>query len=325
MSLESEQMRKTYSGNGTTTTFSFPWAFLDATDLDVYLVDEAGAVLGTAGAEFFQTFVSQYDIVGAYAPLTNDYTDFSTGASVNFVTAPATGYTVIILRNNPDTQDSVLVGNNAYPPAVLEYALDKIVMMIQFLTDRSSRSIRLSDANPSLIDPKMPNPVVASSILTTASDALSFSWMTITALAQAAANLVTATIGIVNAYFVTGSIGETSMVIVNNQVAAANVTGLLFNGASVRAAEIYMTFYIYTTLAGATELAASSKYLAVYKANAATWDITSLGVVGDVTSSQPAGITISITNAGQVQYTSTNVTGTANTSKMTFKAIAMGV
>jgi len=141
MSVESEIIRVQYAGNGTTTNFSFPYAFLDATDLDVYLVDSSG--VGT-----FQTFVSQYDVIGAYDPLTLDYTDFSAGASVNFVTAPSGAYTVVILRNNPTNQDTSLSGSSAYVGSVLEYALDKLAMMVQFLTERSSRSIRLADYDP---------------------------------------------------------------------------------------------------------------------------------------------------------------------------------
>ena len=163
MSIESESVVKLYSANGTTTNFAYPWAFLDVTDIDVYLVDEAGTVLGTAGAAFLQPFVTNYDVIGAYAPLTNDYTDFTSGGSINFVSAPATGYTVVILRNNPNTQDTSLPTT----PSV-EYALDKLVMMVQYLKYQVSRSIKMADSDPTTtLSTTIPNPMPTSSVLAT--------------------------------------------------------------------------------------------------------------------------------------------------------------
>jgi len=122
-------------------------------------------------------------------------------------------------------------------------------------------------------------------------------------------------------------LAETIFTITNNQSSAADVTGLLFSGSSTRSARLSVQFYINTTGAGATEMSARGEYLATYKSTAGTWDLAPLGVGGDIesTSGMPAGITLTITSSGQVQYTSTNVTGTPGTSKMTFKAETMSV
>lgn len=361
MALESEQLRIHYSANGSTTNFPFPWAFLYATDPDVYLVDQAGTVLGTAGASFTQAFVTDYDVVGSYNTLTGENDDFSSGASVNFVAAPATGYTIVLVRNPPDTQDTSLTKNSGYSSSVMERAYDKIVMMVQYLMDRSSRSVRMAESSPQTFDPTLPNPIPASSVIASNSGATGLQFVTIASLsvpgptgptgatgpqgATGAAGAAGST-GAAGATGATGSTGatgatgpagadgvsaltipNTDFTITNNQSSPANVTGLLFSGATYRSAEIDINFYINTTGAGATEYAARAKYFAVFKTVAGTWDISVMGVGGDIeaVSSQPAGITITITAGGQVQYKSTNVTGTPATSKMTFRASTIGV
>lgn len=163
MAFQSERIRVVSAGNGATTNFSYPWKFLDATDLDVYLVD-------SDGEEEFQDFVADYDVVGNYNSGTGEYDDFSEGASVNFVVAPASGFEVVILRNTPDTQDTSLTQNSSYSSLVIETALDKIVMMVQYLKDRSDRSLRLTEASTQTFDLTMPNPLEADCVLAVNSD-----------------------------------------------------------------------------------------------------------------------------------------------------------
>ena len=83
--------------------------------------------------------------------------------------------------------------------------------------------------------------------------------------------------------------------IVNNQTSAINVTGFTFNG-SVRAFDAIVSVVI---------LAESGNKYAYYNLKgikkASNWVVNS-SYVGDVT-----GVTFSITNGGQMQYTSTNV------------------
>lgn len=114
-------------------------------------------------------------------------------------------------------------------------------------------------------------------------------------------------------------ISPTEFTIANNQSAAANVTGLLFAGASVRSFVVEYQVYRNTTGGGATELAETGFLKGTYSTVAASWEMANYDCVGD------AGILFSITAGGQVQYTSTNITGSAATSKMTFKALTMPV
>jgi hypothetical protein len=114
------------------------------------------------------------------------------------------------------------------------------------------------------------------------------------------------------AFVGSGYIGETSFTIANNQGAAANVTGLSFNSASYKAAHIFVRIQRKTD---SSENVSVGVLKAMYRAATTTWEILDeLG--GDFT-----GVTFSITSGGQVQYTSTNQSGSNYTGTMKFKAI----
>jgi hypothetical protein len=103
--------------------------------------------------------------------------------------------------------------------------------------------------------------------------------------------------------------------LVNNQASAANIEGLKFDYAKVGQVIVDYLIQRVTTSTGATELIETGQFYLVYKPTSATWALTS----GPST----AGITLSVTSAGQVQYTSSNITGTASISKITFRARTM--
>lgn len=150
MSLESEQVRKQYSANGVTTTFTFPWYFLDATDLDVYTVN------ATTGVPTKNAFVTDYDVTGLVDPLDSSNILFTDGGDVVFNVAPASGNIIVIVRNNPDTQDTSFTHNAGFGSAVVERALDKLAMMIQYLVMVAQRSARLPDSYAGSFDPTLP-------------------------------------------------------------------------------------------------------------------------------------------------------------------------
>lgn len=95
----------------------------------------------------------------------------------------------------------------------------------------------------------------------------------------------------------------TSFTAADNQSSAANVTGLVFANASVTGFESLLTIVRASTYA-------SYKLVGIQKAS--SWEM-SQDFVGDDT-----GLVFSITNTGQVQYTSSS---TGNTALIKFRAI----
>ena len=105
---------------------------------------------------------------------------------------------------------------------------------------------------------------------------------------------------------------ETAFTVDNNIAAATNVTSLAFNTTSVRAAEI--DYSIYRATDAPTELTETGKMLIVYKNTANTWFLTR------TTSGDDTGVEFTITTTGQIQYTSTDISGANYTGIMKFRA-----
>ena len=94
-----------------------------------------------------------------------------------------------------------------------------------------------------------------------------------------------------------GDIVETSFSLANNQVSAANVTNFNFSNASVRSFKAHVSVEIDATV----DLFEAFDIIGIQKGS--DWDI-SISSVGD-----DSGVSLSITNLGQMQYTSGNYSG----------------
>lgn len=112
-----------------------------------------------------------------------------------------------------------------------------------------------------------------------------------------------------------GDIPLLSIPINNNQTTLINVDNLSFETTQVRHAIIEYSVYRVTS---SEEVSQCGNLLITYKNNAATWELID-NTVGD------AGVSFTITTAGQVQYTSTNMAGTGYQSKMSFRARAFPI
>lgn len=95
----------------------------------------------------------------------------------------------------------------------------------------------------------------------------------------------------------TGDINQTSFSLANNQVALANVTGLLFSNASVRSAEIFYS----VTVDATSDLFESGKIKLAQRG--ADWTIARMFDGDD------SLVSFDVTNAGQVQYTTPAYSG----------------
>ena len=126
MTVNTNETRKTYNGNGVTTAFATP-QFLANADLVVYV----DGVL--------QAITTHYTVAGAGVPA---------GGTVTFVTAPPVGTSnVVIIRDPALTQLLDLVENDANPAETREAAFDKLTMIAQRLAEYVSRVVRLSDVD----------------------------------------------------------------------------------------------------------------------------------------------------------------------------------
>ncbi len=105
-----------------------------------------------------------------------------------------------------------------------------------------------------------------------------------------------------------GDISHTSFSITNNQSSASNVTGLAFANGTVRSAIVNYSITINAT----SPLFESGQLVLIQKG--ASWEILRGLTVGDNTS-----IVLTVTSAGQVQYTSANYAG-FTTGKINFRA-----
>jgi hypothetical protein len=124
MTVSTTTSRVEYAGNGSTTAFSVPFYFLASGDLKVY---KAGVL---------QTLTTHYTVSGAGNPA---------GGTVTFLSAPATGQTVVVFRDPALTQNTDYVPNDPFPAESHERALDRLTMIAQRNRDLVDRAFVLPD------------------------------------------------------------------------------------------------------------------------------------------------------------------------------------
>ena len=131
MTVSSSTNKVSYSGNGSLTTFAYSFKIFDQDDLTVIL-------RAADGTETTQTITTHYTVTGV---------GVASGGNVVFGSAPASGVTVVIIREQPLTQGLDLVPNDPFPAESLEEALDKLVFMSQKHEEELGRAIKASRTN----------------------------------------------------------------------------------------------------------------------------------------------------------------------------------
>jgi hypothetical protein len=101
--------------------------------------------------------------------------------------------------------------------------------------------------------------------------------------------------------------------IANNQVSAANVTGLNFDSATDKFFNVQYRLFRRTAT---FSYAQAGKLRGVFNNDTSTW------LMSDDYSGENAGVTFSITSGGQIQYTSSNITGASYLGIMEYKVTA---
>ena len=131
MTVSSTTTKNSYSGDGSTTTFAYAFKIFADADLTVIL-------RSAAGTETVQTLTTNYTVTNA---------GNASGGNVVFVTAPASGVTVVIRRNVAQTQSTDYTANDPFPAESHEDALDRLTFIAQQQQEELDRSIKLSRTN----------------------------------------------------------------------------------------------------------------------------------------------------------------------------------
>ena len=107
-----------------------------------------------------------------------------------------------------------------------------------------------------------------------------------------------------------------SDVITNNQLSLADITGLIFSGATYRTVSIR---YSISRATATVETNCQGELDMTYNTLAGTWSISN-----DATNSN-AGVTFDVTATGQVRYISSNISGTGYVGTIRWSAKTFGV
>ena len=130
MTVSSVNTKNSYNGDNTTTSFAYTFPIHSTAELQVI---ERSAL----GTETVKTLTTHYTITD----------NGSAGGQVVFGTAPATGVTIVLLRNTNLTQETDYISNDPFPAETHEGALDKLTLQIQEVQEEVDRSIKLSRTN----------------------------------------------------------------------------------------------------------------------------------------------------------------------------------
>lgn len=128
---------RSYAGDGLTVNFSYPIRF-DADDELVVVLRSAG------GVDTTQTLGSDYTVAG----------EGTASGSVTFLTAPASGVTVLIYRATEETQVVDLEDAARNPAEAVELQLDRTVRMIQDHKALLSRSVVMRPGSQGVVFPE---------------------------------------------------------------------------------------------------------------------------------------------------------------------------
>jgi len=131
LTVSTTTSKLSYAGNGSTVAFAVNFYFLQTNHIKVVL-------RAADGTETVQTLGTDYNVTGA---------GVSSGGTVTMTVAPASGQTLVIARNVPQTQLVDYQPNDPFPAQTHEQALDQLTMEVQQLQEQINRAIKLSLTN----------------------------------------------------------------------------------------------------------------------------------------------------------------------------------
>jgi hypothetical protein len=132
MTISTTIIKSSYSGNGSTTAFTYNFKITDQDDIEVI-------IRSANGTETVKTLTTHYTVSGVGG---NSGTVTFTAGNI-----PVTGETVLLRRSTPQTQAMDLIDNDPMSADTIEDAHDKVVAITQELQEQIDRSIKLSRTN----------------------------------------------------------------------------------------------------------------------------------------------------------------------------------
>jgi len=132
MTVSSTTTRVSYSGDNSTTVFAYTFKIFDDDDITVILRTDA------TGSEAVQTKTTNYSVSGVGE---------TGGGNITFVSPPASGITVVLLRETAQTQTTDYTPNDPFPASSHEDALDKMTLIVQDQQEEINRALKLSRTN----------------------------------------------------------------------------------------------------------------------------------------------------------------------------------
>ena len=134
MTVSSTTVKNSYSGNGSTTQFAYGYKIFADSDLIVIIR------VNSTGAETVKSLGTHYTVAGA---------GDASGGSITFTSGnvPASGQTVVIIREVPQTQAIDYIANDPFPAESHEEGLDRATMTTQQVQEELNRSLKISRTN----------------------------------------------------------------------------------------------------------------------------------------------------------------------------------
>jgi hypothetical protein len=175
MTISVETNKKVYAGDDATVAFDSVFEIFDDDDILVELVTDSTSAVVT------QVKDTDYTVGTITAPNSN--------VTITMTTAPATGESLVLRRNQPQLQSTDYIENDNLPAQTIENDKDKIVLMVQELSEKLERAFLLEPAQTlTTTIARLSGEAGNFLSVNTAEDG--FTWATPTAAAGALANIV---------------------------------------------------------------------------------------------------------------------------------------
>lgn len=132
MTISTTTIKNSYTGNGSTSAFTYSFKIADDDDIQVI-------IRAADGTETVKTKTTHYTVSGVG----------SNSGTVTFTSGniPTSTQQIILRRSTPQTQELDLIENDPLPANSIETAYDKLTQISQELQEQIDRSIKLSRTN----------------------------------------------------------------------------------------------------------------------------------------------------------------------------------